>query len=206
MNGLARMTPQEWQTVAAWVAAGATVLGVVCGLFSIRWQIRRQWLLNSANLVTSLVEKFGADDMLKQRYDLARLVDDHVRGLTVDISGDVPLLSFFENIGHLVRRNALDKKMVFNKFTWWVVRYYWGLTEPTDLIAALRRQEHDPTLYEEFVWLGRELVEVYRRDYGVSVHDPALRAEWVAQLVRSETKYGPVPRHPFPGGSGTAVP
>jgi|SRR5215213_1169817 len=158
---------------AAWATLLVTTVGVVATVATVWWQLRRQWLLHSATLVTQLVDRFESVEWYARRRRCAELLKWHYSGeQELDLSSPFPVLAFLENIAHLTRRGALDKLMVWNKFGWAVVAYYCALTSSTNALKAARDREGDPTIWEEFEWLYRECVKIYRRR-GIRVDEPS---------------------------------
>lgn len=149
--------------LAAWAAVLVTLLGIFSTVIGIWFQTRKQWLLHSANLVSELADQFTGDEWRVYRKHSAEALQRHRSGGSIDLSKDIPVLGFFENIGHLVRRKAIDKLMIWNKFGWYVTRYYLALTEDEDLIDDIRTKERDPTLWEELEWLNREMLKIYKK-------------------------------------------
>jgi hypothetical protein len=179
---LSALTPELLVSLATIVVG---VLGIVTAIAAVWWQMRKQWLLHSAQLITELVAQFRSDELVGERRKLARLIAERVDGKVVQLEGDYPVLGFFENIGLLARRDALDKEMVFNKFGWEVVRYHDALTHPTDLIAETRERHREPSLYEETEWLYRCMLRMYRRK-GIDMADPGSHAARVHELLVQE--------------------
>ena len=110
-------------TLAAWIGLFIAALGILIGIGGVIWQMRKQWLLHSADMITTLSETFSSEEMRRSRSEFASLLRDHWNGKQVDLSNDIPILGFLENIGHLVKRGALDERMVYNKFAWQLFRY-----------------------------------------------------------------------------------
>lgn len=139
-------------------------LGVVLGFAGVWYQVRRQWLLNSATTVTSFEQRFISPEWKEYRMNCALFIKAHQAGEEVYLSEDVQVLGMFEHMALLTRRKAIDLEMVWNKFGWYIVRYYEGLTTgPRDLIHHIREAESDQTLWEEFEWLYRRMLHEYRR-------------------------------------------
>jgi len=122
-TGLSNLTQSE---LAAWVTAAITLLGIIAALTGIFWQVRKQWLLHSATLITSMDERFTSSAWLYHRVNCRRRLSAFNEGEgkeVLDLSDDFPVLGFFENMAYLVRKGALHKEMVWNKFGWYVVGY-----------------------------------------------------------------------------------
>jgi hypothetical protein len=154
--------------LAQWVGSMGTIFGVLFGLLGIWWQLKKQWLLNSANFISGLAIEFSSDTWIAHRKKSADKVKLHYENQAATLSRDIPILGFFENIGYMVRRGALDKEMVWNKFGWYVVRYYIGLTYKVDLIEQARTKEADKTLWMETEYLYIEMLNLYK-NHGVTV-------------------------------------
>lgn len=95
------------------------------------------------------------------------------------------VLGFYENLGHLVRRRALDEMMVWTKFSWELVCYFQCITANGDALAVARTKNGDPTLYEEMEWLNKRFVRTYRRK-GVSVYRDDGRIRWIEDFFVQE--------------------
>lgn len=61
------------------------------------------------------------------------------------------LLDFFEMLGHLVRRELVDRKLAQNNFSIAVLCYWTGLESYVSKIR--NKYNNDPTIYEEAKWL-----------------------------------------------------
>jgi hypothetical protein len=175
----------ETATWAAWVTATATLLGVIVALIGVWWQLRRQWLLNSATAVTALTDRFTSEEWRAYRAHCAAVIQLNDSGEPVDLAKDFPILGFFETMGHLVRRGILDEQMIWNKFGWYIVRYHLALSSDRNLIEANRRSENDDTLWEEFDWLNRRMLRIYSRK-SVNIAGPELRRQRVDELLQQE--------------------
>src|SRR6478672_6852856 len=177
------MGPTE---LAAWATLCVTVVGVAVTLATVWLHLRRQWLLHSANLVTQLVDRFESAEWYHHRRKCAELLRRHYTGEEeLDLSNHFPVLPFLENVAHLTRRGALDELMVWNKFGWIVVAYYFALTSPTDALKAIRDKEAEPTNWEEFEWLYRESIKIYRKK-GMHLDEPSKRDLKIQQLFNWE--------------------
>lgn len=140
-----------------------TVITVIATLIGIWWQMRKQWLLHSASMVTSLSDRYDSADMRVDRKTFNRMIVETRNGQPADFLGYLPVLLFFEHIGHLVRRHALDKLMVWNRFGWEVLCYYTALTRPSNKLEEIRKKETDESVYEEFEWLSKHMSALYSR-------------------------------------------
>jgi hypothetical protein len=166
----------------------AAILISVLGLL---YQLRREWLLHSAEMVTNLVAQFNSEDFEKRRRNLAAHLELVVSGKPVSLTSDYGLgvLGFYENLSHLVRRRALDEMMVWTKFSWELVCYFQCITTEGNALAVERMRNGDPTLYEEMEWLNARFVRIYRRK-GASLYKDSGRVRWLEDFFLQEKNLG----------------
>jgi hypothetical protein len=150
-------------------------------------QVQKQWLLSSAALVSDLLAEFNSADFASKRRRYAELMWAHIRGEDVTLIGNTGfgVLGMFEHVAYLVRRNALDKDMVWNKFGWEIVGYYFCVTSPTNLLEQLRVNHHDETLYEHFEWFARRMISDYQ-SRKTPVYDARGRLTWLDPFIQQE--------------------
>ena len=146
----------------AWTAFGTWVL-VIGTLVAVWWQVRQQREINSANTVMRLHDRFESSIMRNHRIQLSTVLSS---GETINQRDD-QILVFFETLGLLTHQGILNVDMIWNEFCWETVRYYAALTRPTNRIAQLREDSHDKTLYSEFEWLNKRLLEIDCKKRGV---------------------------------------
>ena len=166
----------------------AAILVSVLGLL---YQLRREWLLHSAEMVTNLVAQFSSEDFEKRRRHLATHLEAVTAGNSVSLTIDYGLgvLGFYENLSHLVRRRALDEMMVWTKFSWELVCYFQCITMNGNALAVERTKNGNPTLYEEMEWLNTRFVRTYRRK-GVSIYGADGRIRWLEDFFVQEKSLG----------------
>jgi len=176
---------------AAWGAIIIALIGVITSLGAVWWQIKKQWLLHSADMITSLVDRYNSESFEQRRLRFISMLLDHRDGKDITLIGNYGfgILGFFENIGHLVRRGALDKLMVWNKFGWEIIAYYNAITFRHDFIQEIRKHDHDETHYEEFEWLNNEMVNVFKKR-GTKIYDDKGDVIWLDAFFKQESKLG----------------
>lgn len=163
MNSMLQLIQKpDWQTLGTWAGVFATIFTAVVATIVVRWQLNKQWLLHSAIMITSLSDKFNSQEMRKARIAFAKMLVEHRAGKDMVLAGNLPVLGFFETIGHLVHRKAIDKQMVWNEFSWLIVRYHDAVMIKRNLFEDIRSREQDAALYEEFEWLYRQMMSVYK--------------------------------------------
>jgi hypothetical protein len=142
----------DWFNIALWSLVGTWAL-VVGTLGLMYWQTRTSQHLNSANAVMQLRERFDGSRMRAARRHLSdRLLKEAHQDI---ISMEV--ITFFELVGALTRRNVLDEDLVWEAFGNWISAYYWSLRKPVDLLTSVRTSLGDPLVWKEFEWLARRI-------------------------------------------------
>ncbi len=88
----------------------------------------------------------------------------------------------------LTRQRILSEEMVWNEFSWEVVRYYAAVR---DEIVRLRKASHDRTLYSEFEWLYECLIDIdcKKRRVGSEVASP--NDTEVTEFIKEESELVP---------------
>ncbi len=176
------MTSTEW---AAWAAVLAALVSIVASVAGVYWQIKKQWLLHSATMVTALLGEFESEEFKRKRRQCSELAALHLSGENASLIGNYGfgVLGFFEHVGHLVRRGALDTEMIWNRLGWEIVGYYEALTAQPSLIAQLR--EDHPSAYSEFEWLHRTMLVHFRR-HGDRVYSRKHELVWMSSFLNQE--------------------
>lgn len=166
-------------------------IAIVVSVPGLIYQLRREWLLHSAEMVTSLVAQFNSEEFEKRRRSLAAHLEPVTAGKPVSLTSDYGLgvLGFYENVSHLVRRRALDEMMVWTKFSWELVCYFQCITMGANALAVERTKNCDPTLYEEMEWLNARFVKIFRRK-GVSLYRDDGRVRWLEDFLFQERRLG----------------
>lgn len=165
-------------------------VAIVVSLLGLIYQLRREWLLHSAEMVTNLVAQFNSEEFEMRRKALTMHLKPVLEGKPVSLTNAYGLgvLGFYENISHLVRRRALDEMMVWTKFSWELVCYFQCITIGSNALAVEREKNGDPTLYEEMEWLNKRFVMIFRRK-GVSLYADDGRIRWLDDFFLQERSY-----------------
>ena len=137
-----------WASIAAWIAIAVTI-----GIAS--WQIRTAKFVSGVDVLLRMEDEFQGEKMLIERKSAASVLLKKPNSTPEDMDD---LLDFFESLGLLTRRGALDKEMVWNNFFYWAHRY-WIAAE--DYIAE--KQKKDPTEWENFTKLEKDLIKIEKK-------------------------------------------
>ena len=154
------MVAFDWTT---WAALFGTWVLVVGTLLFAYWQLRQSQRLHSASTLLDLRERFYNPRMRAARRELSAWLLANPRGPEPE-NWEVGL--FFQLLGSLTHSRALDRRLVWNAFGTWITAYWVFLTEPPDLIGQFRTESRDPTIFAEYEWLAREMMELDARATG----------------------------------------
>lgn len=133
-------------------------LGLIVAFVAFLRQTRDTHLSLGVQLLRELERDFDAKEMRKNRSALAKLYLKQKPGkpLSGSTFGDhSEVFDFFTTVGLLLKRGVLDVEFVWTSFYYWFVRY-WELSEAD--VQAWRKQEGDPTYWEECDYLYEQLV------------------------------------------------
>jgi hypothetical protein len=152
------MVSIDWESAAFWTAFSTWALatGTLILLF---WQTRQAQVLNSANAVIALRDKFDSSRMRSVRRHLAERL---LKQAHEDIAS-LEVVTFFELVGTLAHRRILDEDLVWEAFGSWITAYWYALRHPVDWVGQLRRDLGDPLVFHEFDWLQARIVELDRQ-------------------------------------------
>lgn len=147
----------------------ASFLGVIVAVAAFLQQTRDTHLSLGVQLLRELERDFDSKEMRKNRSALAKLYVKQKLGKPLPGSsfGDhSELFDFFATIGLLLKRGVLDVEFVWTSFYYWVIRH-WEISDQD--IQAWRKQEEDPTYWEECEYLYQRLARYDAKRRGVPV-------------------------------------
>jgi hypothetical protein len=108
------------------------------------------WLVKSENdraretftweLIPKMDERFGSASMREKRKRAAQALR-----FKRNLEDAEDVWDFFDTLGYMVRRGAIDKEMVWHTFFYWIDGYW---SASSEYIAA--EQEKTPTVWEDF--------------------------------------------------------
>jgi hypothetical protein len=152
------MVAIDWPSVALLTALSTWALATGTLLFL--WlQTRQAGVLNSANAVLALRDKFDSTRMRSVRRHISERLLKQAHG---DIAS-IEVVTFFELIGTLTHRKILDQDLIWEAFGTWITAYWWSLRHPADWVATLRTELEDPLIFHEFEWLNTRVLELDRK-------------------------------------------
>ena len=152
------MVQIDWPSLAIVTAFSTWVLAVGT-LIILFWQTRQTQVLNSANAVMNLRDKFDSTRMRAVRRHLSERL---LKQAHEDIAS-IEVVTFFELVGTLTHRRVLDEDLVWEAFGSWVTAYWWSLRHPVDWVERLRHDLDDPLIFHEYEWLSNRVHQLDRR-------------------------------------------
>jgi hypothetical protein len=178
-------------SIAALSAAVAAFFSFVAIILTC-FQLRQFRFAHGVDLIFDLDRQFQTPDLLKARRLSAIALMYHKSTEDLD-----EVLDFFETVGILVRRNAVDAEIAWSYFSYWVLRYA-DLTKGH--IEERRKAELDETYWQDFELLVNRLtkIEIRKRHLKSLPHfspeqifSPKQRDEFLAE---ERSGYRPVPQ------------
>ena len=153
------MVQIDWSNVAFWTAISTWVLAVGT-LLILLWQVRQAAVLNSANAVMSLRDKFDSTRMRAVR----RHISERLLKQAHEDIASLEVVTFFELVGTLTHRKVLDEDLVWEAFGTWITAYWWALRNPVDWVGRIRHDLGDPLIFHEYEWLQARVLELDRHE------------------------------------------
>ena len=168
--------------IAVWTFVGTWVL-VIGTIVLMWWQTHQNFIINSANSVMTLRERFGSPSMRRARKKLSTQLLNHRHE---DIT-NLEVAAFFELVGALTHRGVLEDDLVWEAFGTWVADYYHALRRPVDLIGNARTSLKDPLLFHEFEWLHDRVLRLDQVNLGTKHAEVVEDEEEVRVLLKRES-------------------
>jgi len=155
---------------------------------SLAEQNERARLTLEYDMLSRLGERTDIPHFLSRRRAAANylldnaFVDDDVVEVKRLNAAAMDVCSILEEVGEMLRLEVLRAEPVWNRFGIWA-QGYWSVCKPT--IEKMRKEEEDPSLFEEFEYLCRVLDEMDRKR-GVAPRTQ----EWLRQFIEDEASIG----------------
>jgi hypothetical protein len=137
-----------------WLPIAISAAGTVIALSAFIYQVRRARFNQSVDLLFKMESKFFRE-MKEERAIACR---DLEAGIPLEAE---PILDFFETMALLLRRGALDTEMVWHTFSYWIEGYNAALA-----FHIPSRQQHDPTIWQDFPHLVRKMRSMQEKRSG----------------------------------------
>jgi hypothetical protein len=175
------MVDIDWPSVAILTAFSTWVLAVGT-LIILLWQTRQTQVLNSANAVMNLRDKFDSTRMRSVR----RHISERLLKQAHEDIASLEVVTFFELVGTLTHRKVLDEELVWEAFGTWITAYWWALRHPADWVGQLRHDLGDPLIFHEYEWLQAQILELDRRELAKLRATPGNMEEEARRILSRE--------------------
>src|SRR5205085_13528 len=97
--------------------------GLIITIVALIAESKRSRFSLSVDLIMTLDERFNSDLIRKARRAAAKSINDKTYNEVDDV------LDFFETVGMLTRRHALDEQLVWSTFSYWFYFYWYSTKE-----------------------------------------------------------------------------
>jgi hypothetical protein len=143
----------DWTAIGSIATAAAVVVAIIVAV----WESRRHHFAHSVDLIRDLRKDFDSPEFRVVRKKAAeslkgKTYDDPANPINKD-SDEV--LDFFDVVGYLTYRGALDNRMVWHDFYYWIVGYYENAQ-----VHIAKNVKNDPARWEDFVRIYRTMLDV----------------------------------------------
>ncbi len=157
-----------------------TWVGIFAAMYAVWLQNKNERQLMSVQLFLQLAQQFDSDEMERKRVALAKAFLKNAKETEIDDT----VLTFFENVAHLVRRGLLEDEMSWNFFSLDVIFLHHA---SRNYIQHMRQKFNAQDLFQEFETLAlRWQGKPYKN---ISVND-ATTAEflrWSSRMTPEES-------------------
>ncbi len=163
-------------SIAVWSGATAAFAALIVAF--VNWlQLRHSRFALGVDIILKFSALFDAETMRAARRKAASALKNGTNVTELE-----PVLDFFETVGLLVRRRAIDKEIAWNYFSHWVLRY---AVLSLEQIHTRRRAESDDTYYQEFEYLVKLLtqLDIKKRKLKSS---PSFRSKNLCEFLEEE--------------------
>ena len=151
--------------------------GVIVAILVLWFQIQRSTFSMSVDLTLKLDDRFNSDSFRKQRAKAAKSI------LKSKFKDAEDVFDFFETLGLLVRRRALDKEIAWNTFFHWIHGYW--TTCSTYIIEERRKNS---SVYKEFALLHQTMCDFEMKTNHLNDSDIILSPEDLKEFLDDESK------------------
>jgi hypothetical protein len=172
------------------LAAGAALVSAGVAVLALRAEIARSRFVLNVELLFKLDERFHSSGWRKKRVAAATALFAHlerpeeeevieVKKANVQEENADEVLDFFETMGLMVKRGALDTEIVWHTFLYWIDGYWNAARE-----YRARKQQGHPTAWQDFSQLRAQVLAIEKRK------NPGYASAAPATFLREEMLLG----------------
>ncbi len=145
------------------ISAIMAVISSLIAIYAIVHEFRRSRFSFGMDLLFKITDQFNHPDFTLKRIAAAKFLlklkdkTDYYKWICPDLD---EILDFFQIVGSLTRRGALDKNIVWEYYSYWVNNYYVASEQYIKLC-----QQEFPQTYEDIVWLHKLFIKLENKEY-----------------------------------------
>jgi hypothetical protein len=142
-----------WDALVA-ISTFLLAFGAIAAIY-VEW--KRCRFEHAIDLIVELDDHFNTTEFRIFRQNTAKfLLGTEQNQRSID-----QVLGFFEKVGYLTRNGVIEEKMVWHEMFYWIHRYY---LSATPFITRIRVIQKDNTVFEDFEYLQKRLVEIEKKE------------------------------------------
>jgi hypothetical protein len=168
----------DYNAVSAWAAvimSIAAIIAIVITIVELILESKRNRFSTGLNAIMWLDDIWKSTRMKQERKIAAQALRDNP-------SDDIDeILDFFEVVGLLVRRKAIDEVLAWHFYFYWLHGYR---TLATAYIDAKRKQES--TVWVDLLYLHERFIDIEKRKRKCSGKELAISPEDARQFIEEE--------------------
>jgi len=151
-NGWVLIGPgSEW----FWTAVSGLVLAVT--FFAIYRQLRVQRSANAFTHLGALVDELQGERFIRKWIGVLVALRDGAAPVDLPDAPASAIANYWEKVGALVRAGHIDRSLIAEGLAG--ADEFWGILAPW--VMRARAEDANPTLWENFEWLARTLVQLH---------------------------------------------
>lgn len=153
------------------------IIALLVAILSLAYQIQRSRFSLNVDLILKLDDRFNSSYFKSIRKTGAQ----SIKRKTFSEADEI--VDFFEMVGALVRRGALDADLVWHSFFYWIHHYKFALDQH---ISQTRKE--DPTIWQDFLYLYDRVTTIEKRKRHCTDKELELNELHIRDFVLDETR------------------
>ncbi len=185
IGSVVRLIVSAWKSPeSGWLSAWAAIVLAVVTAAALIYQVRQARFIATLDAFWHLVELFNGPEMLNKRRTVARALSKGNESSEID-----DLLNFFNSVGYLVKKGAIDLKTVWINFSDDAIHYWLAAKAYVDKKRGGHSLyfQHYEGLYEKLLSLEEHALGKSRKE--VTPSPDAVR-KWLEAECRWEKVMG----------------
>jgi len=162
----------DYNALSAWAAVTASLIAIIALII----ESRRTRFQVGVDIFLKFNDRFFENEAMK--IVRRKAANGILTGKNEEVDD---VLDFFEEIGLLLKRKAIDEKFVWHSFYHWVHRYYFLTKSYVDTV-----RKDDDTIWEDFVWLHDRISNYEKKRRNCSDQDLDLEESDLKEFLQDE--------------------